>query len=87
MSPAKKAPRKAGGPPGRVPRPRITLDNGDILVPKDEAAQEIGISRRTLTRMRVPSTIVGGIAYISQRGLRQQIADSVATPKKRRAKR
>jgi hypothetical protein len=84
---AKKVPRKAGRPPGRAPRPRINLDNGDVLIPKDEAAQEIGISRRTLTRMRVPSTVVGGVAYISQRGLRQQITDGISAPKKRRARR
>jgi hypothetical protein len=77
---------KAGRPRGRVTRPRITLDNGDVLIPKDEAAGEIGISRRTLTRMRVPTTVVGGVAYISQRGLRQQIEDSLSTPKKRRGR-
>jgi hypothetical protein len=78
--------RKAGRPHGRVPRPRITLDNGDILIPKDEAASEIGISRRTLTRMRVSSTIVGGVSYVSQRGLRAHIADGLSSPKKRKAR-
>ena len=79
-------PNKAGRPRGRMPRPHITLNDGDTLIPKDEAAREIGISRRTLTRMRVPSTLVAGVAYISQRGLRQQIADGLSVPKKRRAK-
>jgi hypothetical protein len=82
-----KAPHKAGRPPRRRPRPRITLPNGDVLIPKTEAAEEIGISRRTLTRMRAPSTLVAGVSYVSQRGLRQMIADGLSSPKKRSARR
>jgi hypothetical protein len=84
---ARKVPHKAGRPPGRTARPPIVLDSGDRLITKDQASAELGISRRTLTRMRVPTAVVGGVAYISERGLRKQIADSITVAPKRRARR
>jgi hypothetical protein len=81
-----KLPRKAGRPHGRAPRPHIQID-GDTLVPKVEAAEELGIAVRTLTRMRPASTLIGGVSYLSMAKLRQQLADKLAAPKKRRARR
>ena len=71
-----------GRPPGRVPRPHIPID-GDTLVPKAEAARDLGISTRTLSRMRPASTLIGGISYVSMAKLRQQIAAGLSSPKKR----
>jgi hypothetical protein len=73
---------KAGRPPGPRPRPRIEIP-GDVLVPKSEAADELGMSRRTLTRMRPPSVLVAGVSYIAMGKLRAQIADGLSSPKKR----
>jgi hypothetical protein len=84
--PTEKSPRKAGRPHGRAPRPPIQIE-GDTLVPKVEAAEELGIAVRTLTRMRPASTLIGGVSYVSMAKLRQQLADKLAAPKKRRARR
>jgi hypothetical protein len=80
-SPAK-AKCKKGGPHGRRPRPHIEIP-GDVLVPKGEAAKELGIATRTLTRMRPPFVLVGGICYVAMGKLREQIADSLSSAKRR----
>jgi hypothetical protein len=54
------------------------------LVPKTEAAAEIGIAVRTLTRMKVPSTLVGGVSYVAIGKMRQIIADGLSSPKRGR---
>jgi hypothetical protein len=80
-----KSVKKAGRPPGRRPRPHIEIP-GDVLIPKTEAAAEIGVAVRTVTRMRVPSLLIGGISYAAMGRLRH--ADSLSgSPKKRRARR
>jgi hypothetical protein len=83
MAKSQKVSRKAGRPHGRRPRPRITLPNGDVLIPKTEAAEKIGISRRTLTRMRTPSTLVAGVAYVSHHGLLKAVAAGLSSLKRR----
>jgi hypothetical protein len=83
MKSAKKAPRKAGRPSGRAPRPHIPIE-GDTLVPKADAAKELGVCARTVTRMRPPTVRFGGVAYVAIGQLRQQIAAGL---KKRRARR
>ena len=82
-APPKKAQRKAGRPPGRAPRPHIPID-GDTLVPKAEAAKELGVHPRTITRMHPPTAYFGNVAYIAIGQLRQQIAAGL---KQRRARR
>jgi hypothetical protein len=82
-SPKAKAQHKAGRPRGRAPRPHIQIP-GDTLVPKNEAAQELGIAVRTLTRMKVPSTLVGGVSYVAIGKMRQIIADGLSSPKRGR---
>jgi hypothetical protein len=87
MSKSAKVPRKAGRPPGRAPRPHIEVP-GAFLIPKTEAAAEIGVALRTVTRMRVPSLLIGGISYVAMGRLRQMLADSLSgSPKKRWARR
>jgi hypothetical protein len=80
---AKAQPRKAGRPPGRVPRPHIPID-GDTLVPKAEAAKGLGVAMRAVTRMRPPTTYVGGVAYVAIGQLRQQIAAGLKQRRSRR---
>jgi hypothetical protein len=83
-SAAKAQPRKAGRPPGRAPRPPIKLRNGQTLIPKSQAAAELGVVMRTLTRMRPETVMFGGVAYVNREKLAEQIA---ARLKKRRARR
>jgi hypothetical protein len=71
-----------GRPPGRKPRPHIQIE-GDTLVPKNDAAAELGVSVRTISRMRPPTTVFGGVAYVAMGKLRAQIADGLSSPKKR----
>jgi hypothetical protein len=78
--------RKAGRPPGRVPRPHIPID-GDTLVPKVEAAKELGVVPRTITRMRPETVYFGNVAYVAIGKLRAQIAAGLSSPKKRRVRR
>jgi hypothetical protein len=72
-----------GRPPGRKPRPHIQIE-GDTLVPKNDAAAELGVSVRTISRMRPPTTMFGGVSYVAIRKLRAQIAEGLSTPKRRR---
>jgi hypothetical protein len=83
--PIEKSPRKAGRPHGRVPRPHIEIP-GDTLVPKTEAAQQLGVATRTITRMRPATTMFGGVAYVAIGKLRQQIAAGLSSKSKRRAR-
>jgi hypothetical protein len=79
---AERKAKKPGRPRGRGQRPNITLDNGDVLVPKVRAAEELGVSTRTLTRMKPQTVTFGGVSYVSLGKLRQQIADGLSSPKK-----
>jgi hypothetical protein len=76
--------RKAGRPPGRVPRPPIQLPNGQTLISKSQAAAELGVVMRTLTLMRPETVMFGGVAYVNREKLAEQIA---ARLEKRRARR
>jgi hypothetical protein len=77
---------KAGRPRGSVPRPHIEIP-GDVLIPKSEAAAELGVAPRTITRMQVPSTLIGGVCYVPRGRIREMLADSLSSPKKRRGAR
>jgi hypothetical protein len=79
---AKVQPGKAGRPRGRVPRPHIPIE-GDTLVPKAEAARDMGVAMRTVTRMRPPTVYVGGVAYVAIGQLRQQIAAGLKQRRRR----
>jgi hypothetical protein len=55
---------RAGGRPRRPhPRHRINLSDGEFLQARSELAAELGVSVRTIARMNLPVTFVGGIAY------------------------
>jgi hypothetical protein len=78
--------RHRGRPPGRQPRPHIPIP-GDTLVPKHEAAAGLGISARTLTRMRVPSAKFAGVSYVAIGKMREIIAAGLSSPKAKRGRR
>ena len=83
--PAPKA--KRGRPRKNEARPPIALPNGDRLVPRKQQAALLGVCERTLVRLRVPTTIFGGVAYVPDRAARQLIADGISKPKRRRVQR
>jgi hypothetical protein len=74
---------KAGRPRGPNQRPNIPLANGDTLVPKTKAADELGVSPRTLTRMKPSTVMFGGISYVAMGKLRAQIAEGLSSKKRR----
>ena len=83
--PAPKA--KRGRPPKSEVRPPVALPNGDRLVPRKQQAALLGVCGRTLVRLRVPTTIFGGVAYVPDCATRQVIADAVSKPKLQRVRR
>ena len=82
--PAPKA--KRGRPRKSEVRPHIPLPNGDRLVPRKQQAALLGICERTLVRLRVPTAIFGGVAYVPDCATRHIIADAVSKPKRRRVR-
>ena len=60
--PAPKA--KRGRPRKSEVRPPIPLSNGGRLVRRKQQAALLGVCERTLVRLRVPTTIFGGVAYV-----------------------
>jgi hypothetical protein len=55
---------RVGGRPRRLhPRHRINLADGEFLQARSELAKELGVSVRTIARMNLPTTHVGGVAY------------------------
>jgi hypothetical protein len=78
--------RKVGRPPGRVPRPHISVP-GDELWPLPDIAAEFGISTRSLRRNPdVAITYVGNVAYAANIATRKVFADAAKTPKQRRGR-
>jgi hypothetical protein len=61
------------------------LPDGDALKPRDDLAADLKISPRSLARMKVPTVLIGGIAYCRDQATRQMLAD--ASMSKRRGRR
>ena len=56
----------------REDRPSITLPNGKVLEPRVKFASDLGLSEKTVTRMNVPTTYIGCVAYVDRdEGLKQ----------------
>lgn len=76
-----------------VRRPRRTLPQikipGDVLMPrKDFARTVIGVCERTAARLNLPTTYVGGVAFVARDASLKLVADLVQRrnqPAKRRA--
>jgi hypothetical protein len=76
--------------PTRHTRPDIILPNGKILRPRVRIAEEAGLCEKTVARMNLPTTYVGGVAYGIPDDMLKTIGDSLKSknqpPKKRRAR-
>jgi hypothetical protein len=77
-----------------IRRPRRTLSQieipGDVLMPRKVFAHEVmGVCERTAVRMDLPTTYVGGIAFVARDASLKIVADLVKRPnqppKRRRA--
>jgi hypothetical protein len=57
---------------------RIPLPDGDYLEPRAEFANDVlGVTDRTAQRMDLPTTYVGGVAYVPHRASLAVVAASV----------
>lgn len=71
----------------------IRLLDGDTLVPRPDFAAELHVNPKTVERMKLPTTYIGGKAYIKRNASLKIIADKVRrpstndTPKKKGARR
>jgi hypothetical protein len=72
-------------------RPQIEIP-GDVLEPRSEFAHNtLGVSDKTAQRMNLPTTYVGGVAYVPRNASLKIIADGVRQrnqqPQRRRGRR
>lgn len=88
-STAKKKPFRHRGPRPRVPE--ICLPDGRTLIPREDFARhKMGVDERTARRWNLPTTYVGGVAYVDLNGSLEIIGATVKRrnqPPKRMAKR
>ena len=61
----------------REDRPSITLPDGRVLDPRVKFADDVGLSEKTVTRMNVPTTYIGGVAYVDRGASLKQIGAGV----------
>ncbi len=67
---------------GPQPRRRIDLPDGDYLEPRAEfAGNTLGVSDRTAARLNLPTTYVGGLAYVPHGASLAIIAGDVRRPR------
>jgi hypothetical protein len=68
-------------------RPHIKLAD-DVLLPRKKfAEEELGVSEKTVTRMNLPTTYIGNLAYVARNASLQVVAEQVRRrnqPPKRR---
>jgi len=61
----------------REDRPSITLPDGTVLDPRAKFAGDVGLSEKTVTRMNVPTTYIGNVAYVDRFASLKQIGAHV----------
>jgi hypothetical protein len=72
----------------RESRAEIPLPSGDVLVPRAAFAREIlGVCDKTVQRMNLPTTFVGGVAYVTRGASLQIVSDGVRPRLEPRARR
>jgi hypothetical protein len=81
--------KKRRGPQARR---RIDLPSGDYLEPRAEFAERgLGVTDRTAKRMNLPTTYVGGVAYVPHNASLEVVARRVSRrnepPARRRGRR
>jgi hypothetical protein len=70
--------RGPGRPAGytRQSRQDIVLPDGEILTPRVKFARgDIGVSERTAARMNLPTTYIGGVAYVAKNASLRIVAE------------
>ena len=71
----------------REARPRIYLPGGEVLEPRANFAAEMGVCDKTAARMDLPTTYVGGVAYVARTASLKIVAERVRRrnqPRRRR---
>lgn len=56
-------------------RPDIKLPDGDVLQPRINFAASMGVAEKTITRWNMPTTYIGGVAYVKRNASLQIIGD------------
>ena len=58
--------------------PEIKLPDGEVLKPRrDFAHNVIGVCERSAARMNLPTTYIGGVAYVAENASLKIVADLV----------
>jgi hypothetical protein len=69
------------GRPGgytRQARQDVVLPDGEVLTPRVKFANvDMGISERTVARMNLPTTYIGGVAYVPKNASLRIVAEHV----------
>jgi hypothetical protein len=59
----------------------ISLPDGDTLLPRKDFAKDIlHVSDKTAMRMNLPTTLIGGKAYVARNASLKVVADKVRRP-------
>ncbi len=63
----------------RRPHPRHHIEiAGDVLMPRDEFALEVlGVCTKTAARMNLPTTYIGGLAFVARDASLKIVAEKV----------
>jgi hypothetical protein len=69
--------------------PEIKLPGGDTLVPRADFVSKLGVCERTAKRWDLPTTYIGGVAFVQRDASLRIIASTVhrrnePTPKRRK---
>lgn len=74
----------------REARPSIHLPDGEVLEPRANFASELGVCDKTAARMNLPTTYVGGTAYVARTASLKIVAERVGRrnqpPQRRRTR-
>jgi hypothetical protein len=62
---------------------RIPLDDGDALVPRDDKAEALRVSSKTIQR-HAPTVMIGGVAYVRDMPTNKAFADRSKPKRKHR---
>jgi hypothetical protein len=79
-TPASDARHRAGRPRGKSARKHIPMPDGDYLEPREEFADTIGVTNRTAQKLNLPTTYIGGMAYVPHNKSLAIIASRVRRP-------
>jgi hypothetical protein len=61
-------------------RPDISLPDGEVLQPRVNFAASMGDSEKTITRLKLPTTYVGNVAYVLRQASLKIIGDKAERP-------